>query len=295
MAETDILNPVRAWWPAINDNPNPSYGFTRRANQNTVLAKARMGSPYSRDTMSDGFAFMMTYVDRPWTTVLRLKRFYEQHKGGYFTYIDWDGGGRHHVGRFTSPVNAAETGNNKYTVQELLFEEMPRARMVEYPADFVNWSRQINVVDDFLAPAAAWYSYTNPTWALQIDPSLVGPSSSDPSAYELFSATPTVGDWAQIEYVGWGFQINFRQNVALGNVLVYVDDVVTISIDLSNGSQVAIPGIGMALPAGVTLAGGLLTSPQMPLDTHRVKIVTNGAVTGKTAIGAIFPRVTVIT
>jgi hypothetical protein len=292
MAETDILNPVRGWWKQINDNPNPSYGYTRRSANNNALAKARLGAPYSRETLNQGFAFEFNYVDRPWTTILRLKHFYEQFKGGYFTYIDWDGGGRHHVGRFTSPVNAMETANDKYTVQGLVFEEMPQARMVSYPADFVNWSRCINVLDDFLNPTVALYSSTGVAWISQLNPDLAGASATNPAAYEISNPAPAVGDWAQVEYVGWGFTMTFRTNAAFGNALLYIDGVKVLSMNMATGAQLAIGG-SMALPAGMTFAAGVVTATNMPLDKHRVKVVANGPSSGAN-VGVIYPPIKVI-
>jgi hypothetical protein len=287
MAETDILNPVRTWWSQINDNPNPSYGYTRRSANNSALARARLGAPYSRETMNQGFAFEFNYVDRPWSTILRLKHFYESFKGGYFTYIDWDGGGRHHVGRFTSPVNPMETANNKYTVQALVFEEMPQSRMVQYPADFANWSRTINVLDDFLNPTVATYSSSAGAWISQLNPALSSPSATDPTAYEIYNATPTIGDYAQVQYVGWGFQMNFRRDNSLGQVAILVDGAACCVIDLSTGAAVG------SLPTGVTVSNGLLTSIEMPLDMHRVKVQAYAA-GANGGSGAIYPAITVI-
>lgn len=301
MAETDILNPVRSWWAAINDNPNPSYGYTRRSANNSALARVRLGAPYSRETMNQGFAFEFNYIDRPWSTILRLKHFYEAFKSGYFTYIDWDGGGRHHVGRFTTPVNASETANNKYTVQGLIFEEMPTARMVRYPADFTNWARTINVVDDFLNPTVATYSVTPGAWISQLNPALAAPSATDPTAYELCNATPTFStvapanyDWAQMQYIGWGFQMRFRTGPALCQIGISLDGVLLCVVDLSTGAAVPIsPAVVVALPTGVTVANGQVTVRNVPLDMHRVMVQAYAAGSGG-GTAAIFPAVTVI-
>jgi hypothetical protein len=296
VAETDILNPTTGYWKQINDNPNPSYGYTRRSASNSALLRARMGAPYSRETMNQGFAFEFNYVDRPWSTILRLKHFYEAFKGGYFTYIDYDAGGRHHVGRFTSPVNGMETANGKYTVQGLIFEEIQQARMLQYPADFVNWSRTINVVDDFLNPAVATYSASSMTWTTQLNPTLVSPSITNPSAYEVYASAPAVGDWAKIEYVGWGFQMQLRTGEGLGAVSLYIDEVFQqFLIDLSTGTRIA-DGSGYLppLPAGMTFANGLLTVVNMPLDMHRVSLQYAQPGASGAGTGVAFPAVTVI-
>jgi hypothetical protein len=274
VAETDIINPTTQFWKDLNDSPNPSYGFERRSAANSALSKVRLGAPYSRDTMNQGFAFALTYLNRPWTTILRLKHFYEQFKSGYFTYIDYDGGGRHHVGRFTTPINAKEVGNDCYTVMLAVFEEMPQARMLVYPADFANWSRTIYVLDDYLNPTVANYSAIANAWVTQLNPALVAPSATDPSAYELFNAACSVNDWAKIEYVGWGFQMQFRIGAGMGAVALYIDEVYQhFLIDLSTGNRIA-DGSGFLppLPAGMTCAAGLLTVVNLPLDTHRVSV-----------------------
>jgi hypothetical protein len=297
VAETDILNPTTEFWKTLNDSPNPSFGFERRSASNSSLSKARLGAPYSRETMNDGFAFSLTYLNRPWSTILRLKYFYEAFKGGYFTYIDYDGGGRHHVGRFTTPIYEKEIANGSYSVQSVVFQEMPQARMLKYPCDFVNWSRTINVLDDFMNQAVATYSVTAGAWALQLNPALVAPSVTDPTAYEIYNAAPTLAtvapancDWAQIQYVGWGFRMQFRQAANLGQVAILVDGAPLCIIDLSSGS---LPVGSAALPSGVTVANGLLTVRKMPLDMHRVMVQAYAANAGA-GTAAIFPAVTVI-
>src|ERR1039458_9982985 len=296
MAETDILNPTQAYWAAIKDSPNPSFGYERRTASNTAVAKARLGAPYTRDTLNDGFAFALRYDNRPWSMILRMKHFYEQFKGGYFTYIDYDGGGRHHVGRFTTPVNAVHLAHSAYSVQQAIFQEIPQARMLEYPSDWVNWSRTFNVLDDALNPTVATYSVAPNAWVAQLNPTLLAPSATGPTAYEFFNATPTFYgaspanyDWAQIQYVGWGFQMQLRTGAGLGQIVVLVDgvDLLHSVFDLSTGARIA-NGSGFMPPllAGVTYANGLLTVTQMPLDTHRVMVQPYQASAGGAPRGA---------
>jgi len=298
VAESDILNPTRAWWRDINDNPNPSYGTPRRTSNNNALVRTRLGAPYTRETLNQGFGFEFYFIDRPWTTMLRLQHFYQQFKGGYFTYVDWDGGGRHHVGRFTTAPNATQTANGKYTVQSLVFEEVPGARMLQYPADFFNWSRTINIVDDFLNPAVSGYPAlsTTPAWVAQLNPAYVPAAmrvGTNPAAYEFYNSGPAVGDYAQIQYIGWGFQMQFRADNTFGQVVVYVDGVAAIAIDLGNLAQLTGSGYP-TMPTGMTFAGGLLTHTHMPLDMHRVKVMANGAAPSHGGVGCIFPPVKVI-
>jgi hypothetical protein len=295
MAETDILNPTQEFWRAINDSPNPSFGYERRTASNTAVAKARLGAPYTRETLNDGFVFALRYDNRPWSTILRMKNFYEQFKGGYFTYIDYDGGGRHHVGRFTTPINAMHLAHSAYGIQQVIFQEIPQARMLVYPADFVNWARTINVLDDALNQSVATFASGAGAWVKQLNPTLVAPSATDPTAYEIYSATPAVADWAQVQYVGWGFTMQFRTGAGMGTVAIAIDGVAqAFWIDLSTGNPIAV-GSGMlgALPAGMTCAAGLLTSTNMPLDTHRVQVLYQQP-GGAAGTGVAFPQVTVI-
>ena len=242
--------------------------------------------------MNQGFAFEFNYVDRPWTTMLRLKQFYERFKNGYFTYIDWDGGGRHHVGRFTTPVNPQETSNGKYTAQGILFEEMPGARMVTYPNDYVNWSRTINVLDDYLNPQVASFSAAPNAWVTQINPTLGAVSSSDPTAYELYNANPTAGDFAQVEYVGWGFTMTYRIAENFGLVYLFIDGVQVLELDMSVPQSGGFYGA-----AGVfqgTYTDGVFATSLMALDKHRVKLVASGAAGAGGGNAIIYPPITVI-
>ena len=279
MAETDILNPVAGWWDVLGDNPNWSYGWTRKTATNKRLARPRLGRRYSRELLNAGYSMTLNWIDRPYSTVLYLKKFYEQFQGGYFTLIDRDGGGRHHVGNFTSEPVGVETANDKYTVQGLIFEECPQARMLIYPSDFAASSHLIYSVDDYLEPLVA----TQGAWTPQLAPTMAGTSLSAPSSYEMLNAAPVAGDFAQIEYVGWGFQMLFRSDPLLGMCDIYIDGSIYIAgLDLSTGNG---PGV----------AGGLIQKVDLPLDKHRIKVVAK-ATTGasSTANGVIYPYVQVI-
>jgi len=316
MAETDILNPVQGFWATINDNPNPSYGFTRKTNANAQLARARMGSWYQRDNANDGYSFALSFMNRPWTTMLRLKQFYEIGKSGYFTVIDYDGGGRHHVGRFTSEPNPTQVANGKYNVQNLIFEEIPQARMLSYPSDFVNWTRTINVVDDFLNCAVAYQG----NWTLQdIGPSTFHPATPEPpssyptparltvpSNYGLVAGTAAAGDFAQVQYVGFGFQIVFPISSTYGTWDLLVDgQTVITALNFTNGECLSEAGYvpynspvslytpiitpNIVGPIGSTVT---VSMPQIPLDVHRVKVVRN--VNLNMGLPMAFPQMTVI-
>ncbi len=296
MAETDILNPVQGYWPVLGDNPNWSYGWTRRSSQNGVLARTRLGAWYSRETLNAGYVFDLNWINRPWATVMRLKQFQEAFQNGYFTLIDYDGGGRHHVGRFTSPANGVETANGKYTVQGLVFEEIPRCRMLQYPSDFVSSSHTIYAIDDFLFPRVAT---SGAGWLAAPVPLMAG-AVTTPSGFEWLDATPVAGDFAQVEYVGWGFQMKFRTSPLLGLCDVYVDGVLWLqALDLSSGTAAEINtstnGVTGAVFAPSPFAGGVVSKIDLPLDKHRVKVVARnlpGATS--TANGVIFPAIQVM-
>lgn len=272
MAETDILNPQTGYWAQINDNPNPNYSTARSTPSNAVLSRTRMGSWYQRDNANAGYSFTMNFMNRPWSTMLRLKQFYEIGKTGYFTYIDYDGGGRHHVGRFTTPPKSVQMSNGKYNCQGLVFEEVPQARMLLYPSDFADWGKTINVVDDFLQPAVA----TLGNWARPGD-------TAPPNQRTLLNVTPAVGDFAQIQYAGFGFQIYSPLYAQAGLFNIYLDDILIVaSMNAFNGTYGALTGYSSSAMNGtlspptvsVPTAGSFLISmPEVPLDVHRLKFV----------------------
>lgn len=279
MAETDILNPTKGWWDELGDNPNWSYGWVRKSASNKQLAQPRLGRRYSRELMNAGYTANLNYIDRPYSTVLYLKRFYEQFQGGYFTLIDRDGGYRHHVGNFTTAPDAVETANGKYTIQGLVFQECPQARMLNYPSDFDNSSHMIYSVDDYLDPLVA----TQGAWTPQLTPAMAGTPLTAPSSYEMLNPAPVAGDFAQVEYVGWGFQMMFRTSALLGLCDIYIDGAIYISgLDLSTGNG---PGI----------AGGAVQKIDLPLDKHRVKVVARAAAgAASRANGVIYPIIQVM-
>lgn len=290
MAETDILNPVRRFWDELNDNPNWSYGWIRKTASNKSLARPRLGRRYSRETMNGGYSANLNWIDRPYSTVLYLKKFYEQFQGGYFTLIDYDGFGRHHVGNFTTEPQGIETANGKYTIQGLTFEEAPQARMLEYPSMFGKSSHPIFAVDDYLNPQVA----TSGNWIVN---SLVDHSVA-PGDCEMLNRAPIAGDFAQVEYVGWGFQMAFRTAPQLGLIDIYVDGVKVVpGFDLSAAIDYSAQpwwvAAGDGQPARVRVVN-------MPLDKHRVKVValdlpgSASAGIGGPPNGAIFPAIEVM-
>jgi hypothetical protein len=297
VAETDILNPKRGYWDELGDNPNWNYGWIRKTASNKKLAQPRLGRRYSREVMNGGYSASLNWIDRPFSTVQYLKRFFEQFQGGYFTLIDYDGCGRHHVGNFTSEPNAVETANGKYTIQGLTFEEAPQARMLTYPNDWANSSHWIFSVDDYLDPQVA----SQGTWTPQLTPAMAGTTLNAPSSYEMYNPTPIYSDFAQVEYVGWGFQMTFRTVPSFGTVSIYVDGHLLITqLSLTTGVS---PGGTFADPTNPFAVDGIYTAPavaggfvqclQLPLDKHRVKVIPNVAFGGP-AKPVLFPAIQVM-
>jgi hypothetical protein len=305
MAEHNILNPEKGFNAELGFNPSWSYATPIDVANNMSYAKPRYGAPIPRESADAGHSFDMTFVDCSWAKVQRIKRFYEQFKRGYFTIIDWDGGGRHYVGRFTAPPKAQHTANLKWTIQGLTFEEIQGARMLRYPSDWFNDSVYIYAVSD----ADAGNSAANPQiscstpytvgWVLQQTPLAVaaGKSIYDPSSWEMiwWAADGNPTEIAQAQYVGYGFRQTFRLGSAMGQLDLYLDGILIVEqLDLYSGTALAAgPNGGLAVrnpPVAVQAAGAagvgsvMVTVTNLPLGAHRVKVVPcatkNAASTG---------------
>ncbi|QNI34539.1 hypothetical protein H7849_11950 [Alloacidobacterium dinghuense] len=264
MPETDILNPTTTWQSDIEDSMTPDYGFTRKRATTQLRKKAVGGTPWTRETQNTGHTFLFSWLQRSWLCVQRLKQYYEQYEDGFFTIIDQDGGGRHYVGRFSSEVVPTETGNGRWDVQNVTFEEIPRVAMVEYPSDWDHDSIFFGVNNDFgdqkLATSGAWseasYAAAQITLGGILRTNLPGVIMTNPGT--------NAGDWAQFEYRGYGFQLYLVNGPAMGKADVYLDDVLLTTVDCYAAS----PGID----AGVQIA---VSQPNVSLDIHRVKVVVD--------------------
>ncbi len=198
MAETDILNPTST------DELNPDYGFQRKRPITHQVAKASGGPAYTRDVTDMMHQYVLSWGSTPGCAkmladIKRLKNFSEQFRDGYFTIIDWDDDGRNHVGRFVTPVEPIDVGNNHWAAQNVLFEEVPDVPMVTYPGDWTNDAIWRYVLNDFgeLQPAV-----DNPaSWVLAVDPD----GAISPGGQDLQSSVTDA--YAQLAYVGWGCQI----------------------------------------------------------------------------------------
>lgn len=272
MAATDILNPTKGWDVTLGDSMNPSYGFTQQRASTRLSKKAIGGAPWTRETQNTGHTFTLSWLGRTWACVQRLRQFYEQFEDGFFTIVDWDGGGRHYVGRFTSEPQFVESANNKYDVQNVTFEEMPTVAMAQYPTDWTKDAVLLFPWNDFgdqkLATSDNWASAT-----LGSAPSNI----SKPTLNSLpltYVTTAGAGNWATYEYRGYGFRLYLLQGPAQGNANIYLDDV----------------QVGGAVCYLATNNGPVIffTWPSVPLDLHRVKVVclgTKDAASSGTNIG----------
>jgi hypothetical protein len=205
--------------------------------------------------------------------VQRLKWYFEQYEDGYFTIIDHDGGGRHYVGRFTgSEFPLTEDGNGNWSVQNLIFEEMPTAPMLQYPSDWDHESILFCINNDRGDQKLA----TNGAWTqaiLSAAPSITLGGTARSNLTKTYMTDPgtNTGDWAAYEYRGYGFKLWMVTGPAQGIATVYVDGVMNSTVDCY---------------ASTTAATSLvLTVTDLSLDIHRVKVVaTNTMNTNSKAV-----------
>jgi len=121
MSQFDVLNPTPA-------HPlNPDYGFQRKRPVTHLNAKANHGAPYFREITDVGHQFSLSWNDKLASHARQLKWYYEQYRDGFFTLIDHEGGGREYVGRFSTPIEPIPTGHNHWSIQQVLFDEVPGA------------------------------------------------------------------------------------------------------------------------------------------------------------------------
>jgi hypothetical protein len=253
MSERVILNPSPLWDAGLQDSMCPDYGFTRKRATTRSLKKAVGGTPYTREIGNTGHTFTLSWLSRSWACVQRLKWFYEQFEDGFFTIIDWDGGGRHYVGRFTTEVAPVETGNGKWDVQNVTFEELPQVPMLDYPNDWDHDAIWHFAVNDFgdqkVAVQGAWTQTAR--------------SYSGVTRYTMDNPGTNAGDWAQYEYRGYGFELHMLEGPEFGQCDVYLDGTLLQTLDLYNAAEMG--------PQMV------LRKVNVPLDLHRVKVITKNA------------------
>jgi hypothetical protein len=252
MPETDILNPVQGFDPDLGDSMNPSFGFTRKRANTRSNKKPVGGQPYSREMSNAGHVFQLSWLGRTLPCIRRLKWYQEQYEDGFFTIVDWDGGGRHYVGRFTGDVTPTLTANNKWDVQQLEFTEIPQCAMVQYPNDWDNdaiWHYPFNDFGDQKLAVSGTWAEAHHVLGTTILATLDNPGI-------------TAGDWAQFEYRGYGFKLSMLKGPGFGKADIYLDGALLQTVDC----------YAAANQGPQTVA----TQEGVPLDLHRVKAVVDG-------------------
>lgn len=251
MSEHHILNPRATWDDDIQDNPCPDYGFGTRLPSTRVAGKASGGQPFTREAANTGHTFSLSWLNRSYLLTQRVKQFWEQHADGYFTLIDRDGGGHHYTGRFTGDFNRSPKGNDSWDINDLTFEEVPGAPMLQYPSDWQRDSITLYPFNDF---GTQMLSTGQGIWYRRSD--LDGPGT--------VAGGGKAGDFVAMEYRGYGFQLWMRTGQPEGEIEIYVDGTLQATVDLNNSG----PSVGPAM---------VYSQAQLPLDLHRVKVVTIGA------------------
>lgn len=249
MPETDILNPKRGWDQALGDSMNPSFGFERKRPTTQLSKKAVGGSPWTRETANTGHTIPLSWIGRTLACVKKLKWYYEQYEDGYFTIIDWDAGERHYVGRFTGDWPEVHPSNNRWDIQNLMFEEMPRVPMMKYPGDWNNDAIRFYVANDYGDRKLA----TSGTWA-------VNQRAGKNGKIITMDGVGAAGDWAQYEYRGYGFQIYLQKGPEFGQCQVLLDGVVVNNL----------LDCYAATDEGPQMVWG---RQNVSLDIHRVKVI----------------------
>ncbi len=253
MPESVILNPDSTWDAQIQDNMNPDYGFTRSRANTRAVTKPAGGRPWSREVTNTGHSFRLGWMNRSYLCAQQIKRFAEQYEDGYFTIVDWDGGGRHYVGRFTGEVSIVEAGNDRYNVDSVTFEEMPGVPMLSYPSDWDGDGVFLGMVNDFGDLAAS----LSGTWAQQNVVSAEGDVSI------VLTNAGTVGAFATMQYRGYGFRLHLAAGPSFGQVQVQLDGTVVGTVDCYAPQ---VEGLQQLFEWG-----------SVPLDLHRVKVVVQGS------------------
>jgi hypothetical protein len=215
VAETDILNPTPR-------HPlNPDYSFAKKRPVTHLNAKANQGKPYFRDITDIGHQFSLNWADRLAHDARRLKWYYEQYRDGFFTFIDHEGGGRHYVGRFSTPVEPSPVSHNHWTVQQVLFDEVPGVPMVQYPSDWEGdaiWRYLLNDFGDRMVSAVAG------TWTLTTD-------VNAKKGQSFQNAGTVTTDAASYVYAGYGFRFFAPTGPAYGQANILLDGTSVGTID----------------------------------------------------------------
>jgi hypothetical protein len=275
LAETDILNPVRGITRELQDSMNPNQGWQRTRKSTLATAKPSFGRPYTRETANSGHTYTLNYTRRNLAVSERLKQFFEAYEQDFFTLIDWDNG-RHYVGRFVGDMPQSFVANGRYTSQGWTFEELPSCPMLQYPESFERWGITLRPFDGWGDQKAATNSanWIRPVAVLQPDGTSIQPR-------QLGNFNPAAGDWATMEYRGYGLRVWALQGPEYGIATVTLDGVQVAEVDLFAGAEMG-PQI-------------IYENTQVPLDIHRVTLTaTNTQNAASLATGVVWDKLEVI-
>jgi hypothetical protein len=258
VSQLDILNPTPT-------HPlNPDYGFQKKRPLTHLNAKANQGAPYFREITDTGHQFSLNWNDKLAGQARKLKWYYEQYRDGFFTLIDHEGGGRHYVGRFSQPVEPVPTSHNHWSVQQVLFDEVPLAPMLIYPGDWQNdaiWRFLLNDFGDRMVAAVSG------AWTLIADPLAK-------SGNHFSDAGIVTTDQACYVYAGYGFQFWAPTGPAYGQGTILLDGSPVGNVDFY--SAVASPSTMLLQQQSTSL--GIHTVTLQPLNSK------NAASTGTTVL-----------
>lgn len=223
MSQFDILNPTPT-------HPlNPDYGFQKKRPLTHLNAKANQGAPYFREITDTGHQFSLNWNDKLASDARKLKWYYEQFRDGFFTLIDHEGGGREYVGRFSQPVEPTPTSHNHWSVQQVLFDEVPLAPMRNYPSDFAKdaiWRKLLNDFGDRMVAAVSG------VWTLTAD-------ANARSGYDFVNGGTVTSDQAAYVYAGYGFQLWAPTGPAYGQASILLDGIAVGTVDFYSAASSA--------------------------------------------------------
>ncbi|HME57234.1 MAG TPA: hypothetical protein VKF63_02775 [Terracidiphilus sp.] len=238
MTQLDVLNPTPT-------HPlNPDYGWQRKRPLTHITTKANAGPAYFREITDVMHQFMLNWADRMPNHVAELKRYYEQYRDGFFTLIDHEAGGREYVGRFTNSVDPIPISHNHWTVQQVVFEEIPGAPMRNYPNRWDKDAIWRYCLSDFQELTVAANPAAN--WVL-----LSG--SGYPGGTILWDVTGTANDTATAAYVGYGFQYWAPTNVDHGIFELWLDGQWATGGRIDGYSASPVPSVMLAQVLNVQL------------------------------------------
>ena len=250
MSQFDVINPTPT-------HPlNPDYGFQKKRPLTHLNAKANQGPPYFRELTDTGHQFSLNWNDKLMHHARQLKHYYEQYRDGFFTLIDHEGGGRHYVGRFSQPVEPVPTAHNHWTVQGVLFDELPGVPMLQYPSDWVNdaiWRLAVNDFGDRMVASVSG------TWTLTTD-------ANAKSGYHFSDAGTVTTDQAAYVYVGYGFELWAPTGPACGQATILLQ---TLGI---SGSVATSVGTVDFYSSSSQASKMLLQVQNVPLGIHVVTL-----------------------